>query len=95
MDPMSGLSQGQAAAPRVVNMLSVAAPQQVMLEVKIAEVSKTLVDQLGASVGLNGSRGSWTYTMLSNLLSGNPASSTPSTTRAASSSRWTRKRTMA
>jgi pilus assembly protein CpaC len=74
MDPMSGLSQGQgSSAGRVVNMLSVAAPQQVMLEVKIAEVSKTLVDQLGASVGLNGSRGSWTYTMLSNLLSGNPS----------------------
>ncbi|WP_343728830.1 type II and III secretion system protein family protein [Duganella sp.] len=72
MDPMSGLSQGGNSSGRVVNMLSVAAPQQVMLEVKIAEVSKTLVDQLGASVGLNGSRGSWTYTMLSNLLSGNP-----------------------
>ncbi|MYM68794.1 type II and III secretion system protein family protein [Pseudoduganella sp. FT55W] len=74
MDPMSGLSQGgNGSSGRVVNMLSVAAPQQVMLEVKIAEVSKTLVDQLGASVGLNGSRGSWTYTMLSNLLSGNPS----------------------
>ncbi|WP_229223715.1 type II and III secretion system protein family protein [Duganella sp. sic0402] len=72
MDPMSGLSQGGGNG-RVVNMLAVAAPQQVMLEVKIAEVSKTLVDQLGASVGLNGSRGSWTYTMLSNLLSGNPS----------------------
>jgi len=72
MDPMSGLSQGGSSG-RVVNMLSVAAPQQVMLEVKIAEVSKTLVDQLGASVGLNGTRGSWTYTMLSNLLSGNPS----------------------
>jgi pilus assembly protein CpaC len=57
---------------RIINMLSVAAPQQVMLEVKIAEVSKTLVDQLGASIGMAGNRGSWTYTMLSNLLSGNP-----------------------
>ncbi|MYM23142.1 type II and III secretion system protein family protein [Duganella sp. FT135W] len=76
MDPMSGLAQAQGSSGssgRVVNMLSVAAPQQVMLEVKIAEVSKTLVDQLGASVGLNGTRGSWTYTMLSNLLSGNPS----------------------
>jgi pilus assembly protein CpaC len=43
-----------------------------MLEVRIAEISKTLVDQLGASVGLTGSSGSWTYTLLSNLLSGNP-----------------------
>jgi pilus assembly protein CpaC len=53
-------------------MLAVAAPQQVMLEVRIAEISKTLVDQLGASVGLVGNSGSWTYTLLSNLLSGNP-----------------------
>jgi pilus assembly protein CpaC len=72
-DPMAGLGQNGNGGGRVVNMLAVAAPQQVMLEVKIAEVSKTLVDQLGASVGLAGSRGSWTYTMLSNLLSGNPS----------------------
>lgn len=32
---------------RVVNLLSVTAPQQVMLEVKIAEVSKTLLDKFG------------------------------------------------
>ena len=74
MDPTSGQQQGgNSNSGRVINMLSVAAPQQVMLEVKIAEVSKTLVDQLGASVGLNGTRGSWTYTLLSNLLSGNPS----------------------
>ncbi|OEZ81546.1 type II secretion system protein D precursor [Janthinobacterium sp. HH104] len=60
-------------AVKVINMLSVAAPQQVMLEVKIAEVSKTLVDQLGASVGISGTRGNWSYGLLSNLLSGNPS----------------------
>ena len=32
---------------RVVNLLRVTAPQQVMLEVKIAEVSKTLLDKFG------------------------------------------------
>ncbi|RJG03662.1 type II and III secretion system protein family protein [Noviherbaspirillum sedimenti] len=64
---------GQANVPKVVNMLSIAAPQQVMLEVKVAEVSKTLVDQLGASIGASKTRGSWTYTLLSNLLSGNPS----------------------
>ena len=75
---------GEAAAPadgaasaaggvKVINMLTVAAPQQVMLEVKIAEVSKTLVDQLGASVGISGTRGNWSYGLLSNLLSGNPS----------------------
>ncbi|HSR02669.1 MAG TPA: pilus assembly protein N-terminal domain-containing protein, partial [Methylophilaceae bacterium] len=32
--------------PRVINMLSVGAQQQVMLEVKVAEISKTLLDKL-------------------------------------------------
>ncbi|NHQ90430.1 type II and III secretion system protein family protein [Janthinobacterium lividum] len=62
-----------AGSVKVINMLSIAAPQQVMLEVKIAEVSKTLVDQLGASVGISGTRGNWSYGLLSNLLSGNPS----------------------
>jgi len=56
---------------KVINMMTVAAPQQVMLEVKVAEVSKTLVDQLGASIGVSHAIGNWTYTLLSNLLSGN------------------------
>ena len=68
-----GQGQGQAGTPKVVNMLNIAAPQQVMLEVKVAEVSKTLVDQLGASLGMSRTVGSWTYTMLTNLLSNNPA----------------------
>jgi len=61
------------AAPqlaRVVNLLSVSSPQQVMLEVKVAEVSKTLLDKLGASIGLQRS-GTWTYNLLSNFLTGN------------------------
>jgi pilus assembly protein CpaC len=63
----------QSSTPRVINMMSIAAPQQVMLEVKVAEVSKTLVDQLGASIGASKTRGSWTYTLLSNLLTGSPS----------------------
>lgn len=62
----------QNTASKVINMLAIDAPQQVMLEVKIAEVSKTLVDQFGASLGLSATRGSWTYSLLSNLLSGKP-----------------------
>jgi pilus assembly protein CpaC len=57
------------AAPKVLNMLQVAAPQQVLLEVKIAEVSKSLVDQLGATLGYSKTNGSWTYGILSSLLS--------------------------
>jgi pilus assembly protein CpaC len=60
----------QSQAPRVINMLAIDAPQQVMLEVKVAEISKTLVDQLGASAGVSKVSGSWTYSFLSNLLGG-------------------------
>lgn len=63
---------GQGGAAKVINMLSVADPQQVMLEVKVAEVSKTLVDQLGAQFKIPSSGSSWTYSILSNFLSGNP-----------------------
>ena len=35
------------ASQRIVNMLGVGAPQQVMLEVKVAEISKALLDQFG------------------------------------------------
>lgn len=66
----SGGSGGQSDSAKVVNMLSIAAPQQVMLEVKVAEVSKTLADQLGASLGARRTNGSWTYTLLSSLLTG-------------------------
>ena len=55
---------------KVLNMLSVAAPQQVMLEVKIAEVSKSLVDQLGAKLGYSKTNGNWTYGLVSSLLAG-------------------------
>ncbi|MGO4381822.1 type II and III secretion system protein family protein [Pseudoduganella sp. RAF53_2] len=60
-----------APAARVINMLSVRAPQQVMLEVKIAEVSKTLLDRLEGGVDLHFSTGSWTARLLSNFVSGN------------------------
>ena len=72
--PAAGGAAGAGTAGvSVINMLTIAAPQQVMLEVKIAEVSKTLVDQLGASIGARASSGNWTYSFLSNLLSGNPS----------------------
>jgi pilus assembly protein CpaC len=60
---------GASTAPKVVNMMSVSAAQQVMLEVKVAEVSKSLTDQLGASVGFTRAIGGWTTALFSNLLS--------------------------
>ena len=47
----SGQQNTENVNPRIVNMLSVSAQQQVMLEVKIAEVSKTLLDKLGVDFG--------------------------------------------
>ena len=71
--PSAGAAGAAGSGVQVINMLSIAAAQQVMLEVKIAEVSKTLVDQLGASIGARATSGNWTYSLLSNLLSGNPS----------------------
>ncbi|WP_150697506.1 type II and III secretion system protein family protein [Pandoraea terrae] len=62
--------QGEGKSARIVNMMGIAAPQQVMLEVKVAEVSKTLIDQLGASADINGAFGSWSFGLLANFLSG-------------------------
>ncbi|CAJ91865.1 Flp pilus assembly protein secretin [Cupriavidus necator] len=54
----------------VLNMLSVDTPQQVMLEVKVAEVSKTLLNQLGSTVNLQGGFGSWSGGLVTSLLTG-------------------------
>ncbi|MCC2974690.1 type II and III secretion system protein family protein, partial [Massilia sp. IC2-476] len=59
-----------AATARVINLLSVSAPQQVQLEVKIAEVSKTLLERLEAKTRFSFGGGSWTTTLVSNFLSG-------------------------
>jgi pilus assembly protein CpaC len=54
----------------VINMMTVDAPQQVMLEVKVAEVSKTLINQLGSALNIQGGFGSWSGALVSNLLAG-------------------------
>ena len=71
LDEVISLATAYGDGKKVVNMLRIMTPQQVMLEVKIAEVSKTLLDKFGASVGLNraSSGGSNTYTLLSSFLS--------------------------
>ncbi|HJV62339.1 MAG TPA: type II and III secretion system protein family protein [Albitalea sp.] len=43
----SGSGMAAADNPRIVNMLEVGAPQQVMLQVRVAEVSKALLDKFG------------------------------------------------
>ena len=58
------------AGPRLVNLLAVSAPQQVRLEVKVAEVSKTLLDRLEAGLSLRHASGSWSAMVLADFLSG-------------------------
>ncbi|TFW29725.1 type II and III secretion system protein family protein, partial [Massilia horti] len=55
---------------RVINLLSVSAPQQVQLEVKIAEVSKTLLERLEAGATFKFGAGGWGAALLSNFISG-------------------------
>jgi pilus assembly protein CpaC len=65
----------QSAQPalqdQVINQLAVRAPQQVMLEVKVAEVSKTLLDKLGSRVGVSRTRngGTDSFSLMSSFLS--------------------------
>lgn len=60
---------GKDKDKKVINMLQVAAPQQVMLEVKMAEVSKSLLDKLGASFGASRVNGGVAYAIASGFLS--------------------------
>jgi len=68
--PATQAAQATQASARIVNFLNIGAPQQVMLEVKIAEVSKSLLDQLEAGVTFNFGGGSWASTLSSNFVSG-------------------------
>lgn len=56
------------AGKKVVNMLNVSAPQQVMLEVKMAEVSKSILDKLGASFSASRANGGVAYAIASGFL---------------------------
>ena len=71
LDEVMSLAGAYGDGKKVINMLRIMTPQQVMLEVKIAEVSKTLLDRFGSSVGLNrsGNNGANAYTLLSSFLS--------------------------
>ena len=54
---------------KVINMLKVASPQQVMLEVKMAEVSKNLLDKLGAQFNAQRTNGGVAYAIAAGFLS--------------------------
>ena len=74
-----GAATDKASGKRVINMLSVTAPQQVMLEVKIAEVSKTLLERLEGGVTWRFNSGSWATTLLANFITGTSGGSLDNT----------------
>ena len=63
-DTRNAQQLARVAAPRVINMLKVRAPMQVMLEVKVAEVSKTLLDKLGLTTRITATSGNFTADIL-------------------------------
>lgn len=69
----TGGSANGSTSSKVINMLSVGAAQQVLLEVKVAEISKTLLDEFGidfSRASVNG--GGTSVQVLSGLLGGAP-----------------------
>ncbi|WP_219118584.1 type II and III secretion system protein family protein [Janthinobacterium sp. UMAB-56] len=68
--PVAAAAPAGGANSRIINMLDVGAPQQVMLAVQIAEVSKSLLERLEVGATLRFASGSWATTLLSNFLSG-------------------------
>jgi pilus assembly protein CpaC len=69
VDRVMTLAAAFAPEKRLVNLLRSSAVSQVMLEVKVAEVSKTLLDKLGSQAFVNKTNGKWTYSILSSFLS--------------------------
>lgn len=67
----------QFSGKKIINLLGVKDVPQVLLEVKVAEVSKKLTDKIGAAWGFVGTRGSFSYALLGDFLTGgilsNPA----------------------
>lgn len=70
MEAPENVQTSSLGANKVINLLQVRGAQQVMLEVKIAEVSKTVLDRLGAQLQGSTVSGSWTWGIVSELLSG-------------------------
>ncbi|HEX8989581.1 MAG TPA: pilus assembly protein N-terminal domain-containing protein [Rhodocyclaceae bacterium] len=62
------LAAAYAPEKRVVNLLRATAASQVMLEVKVAEVSKTLLDKLGARAEATSGGSGWQYSLTANFL---------------------------
>lgn len=66
---LMALTEAFNGTKKVINLLRVHGTQQVMLEVKVAEVSKTLLDELGVDINLTRTIGNTSVNLLSQLLS--------------------------
>lgn len=75
-----GLAEAFSGGKKAVNMLRVEGGQQVMLEVKVAEVSKTLLDELGVDLNLTRNIGGASVNLLSQLLTNGSTSITSTRT---------------
>src|SRR5205823_10427835 len=75
LDQVISLATSYGEGKKVVNMLRITTPQQVMLEVKIAEVSKTLLDKLGSAVSFSkaSTSGNNSYSVITDFLSNGSA----------------------
>lgn len=73
LQPVLALARNYAGADKLVVSIANVAVPQVQLDVKVAEVSKTLIDRIGARVNLV-SDGSRSIALLSEFLSGASAS---------------------
>ncbi|NHZ83012.1 BON domain-containing protein [Massilia sp. CCM 8695] len=74
LDEAMRVAGAYGGGKRVLNLLRVTSPQQVMLEVKIAEVSKTLLDKFGVDFArMFASADGLTSRVISGILGGAPA----------------------
>jgi pilus assembly protein CpaC len=67
----NAMVNAQLVAVQVINRMRIRDPQQVMLEVRVAEISKTLLDKLGAQLSARGgSGGDLRWSILTGFLAG-------------------------
>lgn len=64
------IAETLSGTKKVINLVHVEGSQQVMLEVKVAEISKTLMDELGFGFNTNRTNGSASFGLISAFLSG-------------------------
>lgn len=61
-------AKGQSGSSKVVNLLTVGGVQQIMLEVRVAEMSKSVLNRMGININAIGN-GNFAYTLLGGLTS--------------------------